>query len=167
MSNTRKRKHDGLTQDGKTRIKVERSLSSSDSDEELSSPSYASFLHGDRKPVYSDVVWKQMEKMGYKAGESLGKTGLGNKHFSVTKNQGNDSEDEVLNNASQPESVYSDFAQRQMESMGFQQGGGLGRFGQGRADIIEASQQRGGVVLASELKALMIKIFLGKKKKRL
>ena len=54
------------------------------------------------------------EKMGYKAGESLGKTGLGNKHFSVTKNQGNDSEDEVLNNASQPESVYSDFAQRQM-----------------------------------------------------
>ena len=35
-------------------------LSSSDSDEELSSPSYASFLHGDRKPVYSDVVWKQM-----------------------------------------------------------------------------------------------------------
>ena len=27
--------------------------------------------------------------------------------------------------------------------MGFQQGGGLGRFGQGRADIIEASQQRG------------------------
>lgn len=143
MSNTRKRKHGGLTQDGETRIKVERSLSSSDSDEELSSPSYASFLHGDRKPVYSDVVWKQMEKMGYKAGESLGKTGLGNKQFSVTKNQENDSEDEVLNNASQPESVYSDFAQRQMESMGFQQGGGLGRFGQGRADIIEASQQRG------------------------
>ena len=52
--------------------------------------------------------------MGYKAGESLGKTGLGNKQFSVTKNQENDSEDEVLNNASQPESVYSDFAQRQM-----------------------------------------------------
>ena len=52
--------------------------------------------------------------MGYKAGESLGETGLGNKQFSVTKNQGNDSEDEVLNNASQPESVYSDFAQRQM-----------------------------------------------------
>ena len=35
-------------------------LSSSDSDEELTSPSYASFLHGDRKPTYSDVVWKQM-----------------------------------------------------------------------------------------------------------
>ena len=54
------------------------------------------------------------EKMGYKAGESLGKTGLGNKQFSVNKNQGNDSEDEVLNNSSQSESVYSDFAQRQM-----------------------------------------------------
>ena len=29
------------------------------------------------------------------------------------------------------------------ESMGFEQGRGLGRYGQGRADIIEASQQRG------------------------
>ena len=29
------------------------------------------------------------------------------------------------------------------ESMGFEQGRGLGRFGQGRADIIETSQQRG------------------------
>ena len=29
------------------------------------------------------------------------------------------------------------------ENMGFQQGGGLGRYGQGRSDIIEASQQRG------------------------
>lgn len=27
--------------------------------------------------------------------------------------------------------------------MGFEQGRGLGRYGQGRADIIEASQQRG------------------------
>ena len=54
------------------------------------------------------------EKMGYKAGESLGKTGFGNAQFPANKNQGNDSEDEVLNNASQPESVYSDFAQRQM-----------------------------------------------------
>ena len=52
--------------------------------------------------------------MGYKTGESLGKTGFGNAQFSAHKTQGNDSEDEVLNNASQPESVYSDFAQRQM-----------------------------------------------------
>jgi len=35
-------------------------LSSSESEEELSSPSYASFLHFDQKPVYSDVVKKQM-----------------------------------------------------------------------------------------------------------
>ena len=35
-------------------------LSSSESDEELSSPSYANFLHFDQKPVYSDVVKKQM-----------------------------------------------------------------------------------------------------------
>lgn len=35
-------------------------LSSSESDDELPSPSYASFLQYDHKPVYSDVVKKQM-----------------------------------------------------------------------------------------------------------
>lgn len=40
-------------------------LSSSESEEELSSPSYASFLHFDQKPVYSDVVKKQMVSAMY------------------------------------------------------------------------------------------------------
>jgi len=40
-------------------------LSSSESEEELSSPSYASFLHFDQKPVYSDVVKKQMVSVVY------------------------------------------------------------------------------------------------------
>lgn len=40
-------------------------LSSSESEEELSSPSYASFLHFDQKPVYSDVVKKQMVSVMY------------------------------------------------------------------------------------------------------
>lgn len=35
-------------------------LSSSDSDDELHSPSYANFLQYDHKPIYSDVVKKQM-----------------------------------------------------------------------------------------------------------
>lgn len=142
MSHTRKRKIDGLTQVKEKKIKVEKRLSSSDSDDELPSPSYASFLQYDHKPVYSDVVKKQMEKMGYKEGERLGKS----TQFSVDKKQGRNIKDEMLqiqNNESQTESTYSDFAQRQMESMGFEQGGGLGRYGQGRSDIIEASQQRG------------------------
>ena len=41
-------------------------LSSSDSDDGLPSPSYASFLQYDHKPVYSDVVKKQM--VGAKSG---------------------------------------------------------------------------------------------------
>ena len=40
-------------------------LSSSESEEELSSPSYANFLHFDQKPVYSDVVKKQMVSVMY------------------------------------------------------------------------------------------------------
>lgn len=144
MSGTKKRKLDGLIRDqgGEKKIKVERSLSSSDSDDELHSPSYASFLQFDHKPVYSDVVKKQMERMGYKEGETLGKPG----QISDSIKHGGDIKDEmfkVQDSAAQVESKYSDFAQRQMENMGFEQGGGLGRYGQGRSDIIETSQQRG------------------------
>lgn len=117
MSGARKRQYDDFTYGGtEKKIKAESRLSSSDSEDELGSPSYASFLqYSDNKPFYSDVAKKQMERMGYKGEERLGKS----------------------------ESTYSNFAQRQMESMGFEQGRGLGRHGQGRADIIEASQQRG------------------------
>ncbi|KAK2554252.1 Cap-specific mRNA (nucleoside-2'-O-)-methyltransferase 1 [Acropora cervicornis] len=117
MSGARKRQYDDFTYGGtEKKIKAESRLSSSDSEDELGSPSYASFLqYTDNKPFYSDVAKKQMERMGYKGEERLGKS----------------------------ESTYSNFAQRQMESMGFEQGRGLGRHGQGRADIIEASQQRG------------------------
>ena len=40
-------------------------LSSSDSDDELHSPSYANFLQYDHKPIYSDVVKKQMVGVMY------------------------------------------------------------------------------------------------------
>lgn len=141
MSDTRKRQFDGVTyQSAEKKIKVERSLSSSDSDDELGSPSYANFFqNSDHKPVYSDVAKRQMERMGYKVEESLGKSGL----KSENKGQGDLIKDERFKLQNSAESTYSDFAQRQMESMGFEQGRGLGRFGQGRADIIETSQQRG------------------------
>ncbi|KAJ7378750.1 Cap-specific mRNA (nucleoside-2'-O-)-methyltransferase 1 [Desmophyllum pertusum] len=140
-----KRKIEDLAPDGIKHFKKEKTLSSSESDDELPSPSYASFLQYDHKPVYSDVVKKQMEKMGYKEGTGLGKSDQGQSQLLKDKNQAHSKDDmlAIQDNASEPESAYSDFAQRQMENMGFQQGGGLGRYGQGRSDIIEASQQRG------------------------
>lgn len=138
---SKRKLEDPTPADGIKIFKKERNLSSSESEEELSSPSYASFLHFDQKPVYSDVVKKQMERMGYKKGTALGKSSQG--QSKLLDDYKKDEKPTVQENASQPESSYSDFAQRQMENMGFEPGRGLGRYGQGRADIIEASQQRG------------------------
>ncbi|XP_048579505.1 cap-specific mRNA (nucleoside-2'-O-)-methyltransferase 1 [Nematostella vectensis] len=39
--------------------------------------------------------------------------------------------------------AYSSFAKRQLESMGYKSGEGLGKYGQGRREILEASKQKG------------------------
>uniref|UniRef100_A0A3B4A205 Cap-specific mRNA (nucleoside-2'-O-)-methyltransferase 1 n=1 Tax=Periophthalmus magnuspinnatus TaxID=409849 RepID=A0A3B4A205_9GOBI len=49
-------------------------------------------------------------------------------------------------NATQPSSkfsMYNSFSQKLMAKMGFREGEGLGKFGQGRKEIVEASTQRG------------------------
>ena len=56
--------------------------------------------------------------MGYKEGQSLGKSGQEQTQFTEDKKQGHSIKDEMFqvasSSVSQPESTYSDFAQRQM-----------------------------------------------------
>ncbi|CAB4011141.1 cap-specific mRNA (nucleoside-2 -O-)-methyltransferase 1, partial [Paramuricea clavata] len=51
-------------------------------------------------------------------------------------------------------SGYNDFSLKLMGKMGFQIGEGLGKFGQGRSNIVEASKQRGRRGLGFEIEGL-------------
>ncbi|KAF3849873.1 hypothetical protein F7725_019592 [Dissostichus mawsoni] len=51
--------------------------------------------------------------------------------------------DPTQNDASSDFSMYNSVSQKLMAKMGFREGSGLGKFGQGRKEIIEASTQRG------------------------
>lgn len=137
-----KRKNEDSGLGGIKHFKKEKNLSSSDSDEDVSSPSYANFLQYDQKPVFSDVVKKQMVRMGYKQEFGLGKSEQGKSELLEGSRERDPIKDEMNSNPL-PGSGYSTFAKKQMQRMGFKEEGGLGRYGQGRSDIIETSQQRG------------------------
>lgn len=70
-----------------------------------------------------------------------------NENISVKKSK------QESNTQSAP-TVYNSVVQNMMKSMGFKEGSGLGKYGQGRTQIIEASKQRGRRGLGLHLKEL-------------
>uniref|UniRef100_A0A8D0ASP5 Cap-specific mRNA (nucleoside-2'-O-)-methyltransferase 1 n=1 Tax=Sander lucioperca TaxID=283035 RepID=A0A8D0ASP5_SANLU len=63
--------------------------------------------------------------------------------FSMPSISSFDDQDTDPSNASANFSMYNSVSQKLMAKMGFREGEGLGKFGQGRKEIVEASTQRG------------------------
>lgn len=76
--------------------------------------------------------------------------------FSRPSDSQNAQDSDTLNEASNKFSMYNNVSQKLMAKMGFREGEGLGKYGQGRKEIVEASTQRGRRGLG-----LMLKGFQG------
>uniref|UniRef100_A0AAR2KVQ2 Cap-specific mRNA (nucleoside-2'-O-)-methyltransferase 1 n=1 Tax=Pygocentrus nattereri TaxID=42514 RepID=A0AAR2KVQ2_PYGNA len=65
------------------------------------------------------------------------------KHLSKTADTSQNSQSNDATQGSSKFSMYNSVSQKLMAKMGFKEGEGLGKFGQGRREIVEASTQRG------------------------
>ncbi|XP_067884484.1 cap-specific mRNA (nucleoside-2'-O-)-methyltransferase 1 isoform X2 [Heterodontus francisci] len=72
--------------------------------------------------------------------------------YSVPSLQGDSSGDLQVDTLSSKYSMYNSVSQKLMAKMGYREGEGLGKFGQGRKEIVEASMQRGRRGLGLKLK---------------
>lgn len=72
--------------------------------------------------------------------------------FSSPSNSQNAEGNDASNDASEKFSMYNTVSQKLMAKMGFREGEGLGKYGQGRKEIVETSTQRGRRGLGLTLK---------------
>ncbi|KAF3702856.1 Cap-specific mRNA (nucleoside-2'-O-)-methyltransferase 1 [Channa argus] len=118
--------------------------------------------------MYHSPTQKLTAKVGFREGEGLGKFGHGRREIVEASTERDSNQNESFSDQKDPRpafsmpsissfdaqnaddssetskfSMYNRVSQKLMAKMGFREGEGLGKFGQGRKEIVEASTQRG------------------------